>query len=165
MSTLDSARCLAEREFHIYIYIYIYIYVHIRTSKSTSIPAPSLSCSLLQSILTMPYLNNYKAPVVEIPRDCHLHTPEADYDHNYVFEVQCLQSDRVELRPFIVRPTSPLFIDSRTRQPIYCYIIKQRSGTRLVTDDSRQSTLNCSMMGYWPGLKLGNGSRCRNSLS
>ena len=29
-------------------------------------------------------------------------TPESEYDHNYIFEVQMLKSDRVELRPFIV---------------------------------------------------------------
>lgn len=48
------------------------------------------------------YVNNYKAPSADIPRDCHLHTPPEEYDHNYIFEVKPLQSDRVEMRPFIV---------------------------------------------------------------
>jgi len=49
------------------------------------------------------YLNNYEAPSTDIPRDCHLHTPLEEYDHNYIFGVKPLRSDRVEMRPFIVR--------------------------------------------------------------
>ena len=50
----------------------------------------------------MSYLNNYKPASANIPRDCHQHTPKEEYDHNYVFEVKALRSDRVELLPFIV---------------------------------------------------------------
>jgi hypothetical protein len=48
------------------------------------------------------YKNTYTPPKVVI-NDYHPDTPEDEYDHNFVFEVKGLQSDRVELRPFIVR--------------------------------------------------------------
>jgi hypothetical protein len=52
------------------------------------------------------YRNSYSAPKVVID-DYHPETPEDEYDHNYVFDVKALRSDRVELRPFIA---SPLFV-------------------------------------------------------
>jgi len=47
------------------------------------------------------YKNTYTPPKVEI-NDYHPETPEDEYDHNFVFEVKALKSERVELRPFIV---------------------------------------------------------------
>lgn len=38
--------------------------------------------------------------------DLHAATAEDEYDHNYVFEVKRLRSDRVELRPFTVSRVS-----------------------------------------------------------
>jgi hypothetical protein len=49
------------------------------------------------------YKNTYTPPKVEI-NDYHPDTPEDEYDHNFVFEVKALKSERVELRPFIVSP-------------------------------------------------------------
>jgi hypothetical protein len=49
------------------------------------------------------YKNTYTPTKVEID-DYHPDTPEDDYDHNFVFEVKALKSERVELRPFIVGP-------------------------------------------------------------
>ena len=51
------------------------------------------------------YKNSYTLPKVVID-DYHETTPEEEYDHNFVFEVKALRSDRVELRPFIVRDAS-----------------------------------------------------------
>ncbi|RSH91034.1 hypothetical protein EHS25_010210 [Saitozyma podzolica] len=48
----------------------------------------------------MPFLNKYAAPSGSLPRDIHLHTPLEEYDFNYVFPVETLRSDRVELRPY-----------------------------------------------------------------
>jgi hypothetical protein len=48
------------------------------------------------------YKNTYTPPKVVI-NDYHPDTPEDEYDHDFVFEVKGLESDRVELRPFIVR--------------------------------------------------------------
>jgi hypothetical protein len=53
----------------------------------------------------MPFLNKYAAPSGSLPRDIHLHTPLEEYDFNYVFPVETLRSDRVELRPYTVRLT------------------------------------------------------------
>ena len=50
-----------------------------------------------------PYLNKYKPPPSIPPRELHKHTPVESYDLNFVFDVRILRSDRVELRPFIVR--------------------------------------------------------------
>jgi hypothetical protein len=47
------------------------------------------------------YKNTYTPPKLEI-NDYHPDTPEDEYDHNFVFEVKALKSERVELRPFIV---------------------------------------------------------------
>jgi len=47
------------------------------------------------------YKNTYSPPKVEI-NDYHPDTTEDEYDHNFVFEVKALKSERVELRPFIV---------------------------------------------------------------
>jgi hypothetical protein len=47
------------------------------------------------------YKNSYTPPKVEINK-YHPETPEDEYDHNFVFEVKALKSERVELRPFIV---------------------------------------------------------------
>lgn len=60
----------------------------------------------------MTYLNFYQHPTSNLPKDIHLNTPPDQYDFNYVFEVKKLKSDRVELRPLVVRP-APLSI-SRT---------------------------------------------------
>lgn len=51
----------------------------------------------------MPYLNSYQHPTPNLPKDIHLNTPPDEYDVNYVFEVKELKSDRVELRPLVVR--------------------------------------------------------------
>jgi hypothetical protein len=50
------------------------------------------------------YKNTYTQPASLKLRDDELNgdTPEEEYDHNYVFEVKALRSDRVELRPFVV---------------------------------------------------------------
>lgn len=53
------------------------------------------------------YKNSYSPPTVKID-NFHENTPEDEYDHNYVFEVKALKSERVELRPFIV--SSKLFV-------------------------------------------------------
>lgn len=50
------------------------------------------------------YKNSYSRPT---PPTIAVHelqgsTPAEEYDHNFVFEVKELKSDRVELRPFIV---------------------------------------------------------------
>jgi len=47
------------------------------------------------------YKNSYIPPKVVIS-DFHPDTPEDEYDHNFVFDVKALRSDRVELRPFVV---------------------------------------------------------------
>lgn len=60
----------------------------------------------------MTYLNFYQHPTSNLPKDIHLNTPPDQYDFNYVFEVKKLKSDRIELRPLVVRP-APLSI-SRT---------------------------------------------------
>ncbi|GMK57360.1 hypothetical protein CspeluHIS016_0401940 [Cutaneotrichosporon spelunceum] len=49
----------------------------------------------------MPYINNYKAPSVDVETNCHLETKPEDYDFNFMFDVKPLRSDRVELRPFV----------------------------------------------------------------
>jgi hypothetical protein len=59
------------------------------------------------------YKNTYTPPKVVID-DLHSETPEDEYDHNFVFEVKDLRSDRVELRPFIVsysdHPTTQAYL-------------------------------------------------------
>ena len=57
------------------------------------------------------YKNSYTPPKIVIS-DYHPDTPEDEYDHNFVFDVKALRSDRVELRPFIV--SSLLVIHSGT---------------------------------------------------
>lgn len=52
--------------------------------------------------MTSTFLNSYRRPSPDLPRDLHLHIPAEEYDHNYVFEVKTLRSDRVELRPYVV---------------------------------------------------------------
>lgn len=47
------------------------------------------------------YRNDYSPPTGKVDT-YHEATVEDEYDHNFVFEVKALQSDRVELRPFIV---------------------------------------------------------------
>lgn len=49
------------------------------------------------------YKNDYKAPVVDVPPNVHLETKAEDYDLNFCLPVKVLRSDRLELRPFIVR--------------------------------------------------------------
>lgn len=67
----------------------------------------------------MPFLNKYAAPSGSLPKDIHLHTPLEEYDFNYVFPVETLRSDRVELRPYTVRPTPhPSFYPDPT--PLLC---------------------------------------------
>jgi hypothetical protein len=55
---------------------------------------------------SMAFLNTYKPPVVDVPRDIHSTTPPEEYDHNFMFEVRTLRSDRVEMRPFVVSYSS-----------------------------------------------------------
>ncbi|WWC66433.1 uncharacterized protein I206_100335 [Kwoniella pini CBS 10737] len=57
------------------------------------------------------YLNTYSPKKVDVPRDIHLHTPPEEYDYNFCFEVKELQSDRVQLRPFVPSLHAQLFID------------------------------------------------------
>jgi hypothetical protein len=47
------------------------------------------------------YKNSYQPPN-QVIETYHEDTPEDEYDHNFVFEVKALKSERVELRPFIV---------------------------------------------------------------
>jgi hypothetical protein len=49
------------------------------------------------------YLNTYRRPTPSVPDDVHLNTPPEAYDFNFPFEVKLLSSDRVQLRPFVVR--------------------------------------------------------------
>lgn len=49
------------------------------------------------------FVNAYKPPQLVIPRGIHAETPLSEYDFNYCFDVKTLRSDRVELRPFLVR--------------------------------------------------------------
>jgi hypothetical protein len=49
------------------------------------------------------FVNNYKAPETSIPKGIHGDTPIEKYDFNYCFDIKTLRSDRVELRPFLVR--------------------------------------------------------------
>lgn len=51
------------------------------------------------------YSNSYQAATGAVD-DLHAATAEDEYDHNYVFEVKRLRSDRVELRPFTVSRVS-----------------------------------------------------------
>lgn len=54
------------------------------------------------------YRNDYKPPA-PIPKEelhCNDTTPEDKYDFYFVHEVDLLKSDRVELRPFVVSPSS-----------------------------------------------------------
>lgn len=50
----------------------------------------------------MSFVNNYKPPTAPSP-DANRNTPAEAYDFNYFFEPKLLKSDRVELRPFVVR--------------------------------------------------------------
>ena len=49
------------------------------------------------------FVNSYKAPETNIAKGIHGDTPVEEYDFNYCFDIQTLRSDRVELRPFLVR--------------------------------------------------------------
>jgi len=49
------------------------------------------------------FVNRYKAPESSIPKGIHGATPIEEYDLNYCFDIKTLRSDRVELRPFLVR--------------------------------------------------------------
>ena len=60
------------------------------------------SHSILAEAMSKTYKNSYTPPKAVID-DYHETTPDEEYDHNFVFEVKALRSDRVELRPFIVR--------------------------------------------------------------
>jgi len=48
------------------------------------------------------FVNTYSPSIPDIPSDIHLHTPPEQYDFNFVFPVQNIRSNRVELRPFVV---------------------------------------------------------------
>jgi hypothetical protein len=74
------------------------------------------------------YRNDYSPPTGKVDA-YHEDTIEDEYDHNFVFEVKALQSDRVELRPFIVsikpdilapRPYFMLILSPRYTRS-YCY--------------------------------------------
>ena len=49
------------------------------------------------------FVNRYKAIENSIPNGIHGDTPIEEYDFNYCFDIKTLRSDRVELRPFLVR--------------------------------------------------------------
>jgi hypothetical protein len=49
------------------------------------------------------FVNGYKAPETSIPKGIHGVTPIEEYDFNYCFDIKTIRSDRVELRPFLVR--------------------------------------------------------------
>ena len=51
----------------------------------------------------MSHTNTYESPSSVIPPDVHALTTEDEYDHYFMFPVKTLESDRMELRPFIVR--------------------------------------------------------------
>jgi len=53
------------------------------------------------------FVNKYKAPETNIAKGIHGDTPVEEYDFNYCFDIKTLRSDRVELRPFLVRHSSP----------------------------------------------------------
>ena len=57
----------------------------------------------VESMADETFLNTYQAPKVQIPRGVHASTSLSEYDFNYCFEIKTLRSDRVELRPFLVR--------------------------------------------------------------
>lgn len=48
------------------------------------------------------YKNDYKPPATTATHNIHLETPVEEYDLNYVYPVIPLESDKVELRPYIV---------------------------------------------------------------
>lgn len=74
--------------------------------------------------MTEVFTNTYSPIVPSIAPDVHLHTPPSEYDFNFVFPVQLLRSDRIELRPFVVSslPHSQLWFPrspARVNSPHY----------------------------------------------
>ncbi|KAK1925777.1 acyl-CoA N-acyltransferase [Papiliotrema laurentii] len=65
----------------------------------------------------MAYLNQYTPPATPIPKGCHLDTPADQYDHNYVFPVTKLSSDRLEMRPFIPSEHAQLLFEGLQAYP------------------------------------------------
>ncbi|ORY25657.1 acyl-CoA N-acyltransferase [Naematelia encephala] len=63
------------------------------------------------------FRNSYTPPNVIIPPGLHLDTPVEEYDYNYVFEVDTLRSDRVELRPFTPSLHAQPLYDSLKKYP------------------------------------------------
>ncbi|ODN80005.1 hypothetical protein L202_03870 [Cryptococcus amylolentus CBS 6039] len=65
------------------------------------------------------YTNNYTPPPPppKIPQDIHLHTPPEEYDFNYIFPVQLLKSNRVELRPLVPSLHARLYCDGIVKYP------------------------------------------------
>lgn len=70
------------------------------------------------------YKNTYTPPKVVID-DLHAETPEDEYDQNFVFEVKALQSDRVELRPFIVGVETSILIELMEKPSIHSQLLLQ----------------------------------------
>lgn len=60
----------------------------------------------------MTFVNKYTAAGGARLPNVHLDTPQDDYDFNFVFPVDVLRSDRIELRPFVV---STAMTDGRIR--------------------------------------------------
>lgn len=78
------------------------------------IPPDSLSTDAMSSPM-----NNYTKPTaMELRQDeLHADTSVEEYDHNYIYDVVTLSSDRVELRPLVVSTSilsdvSPLLLAS-----------------------------------------------------
>lgn len=64
--------------------------------------------------MTEVFVNKYKATEASIPKGIHESTPLEEYDFNYCFEIKTLRSDRVELRPFLVRTSAFHCLDQLT---------------------------------------------------
>lgn len=60
------------------------------------------------------YKNTYKASAPVITQNIHLDTPPEEYDFNYCGEIKVLRSDRVELRPYVVRSRTRCTDTART---------------------------------------------------
>lgn len=58
------------------------------------------------------FKNSYQLTKPEEVGDINADTPEDEYDHNFMFDVVSLRSERVELRPFIVSCKSHLMSTS-----------------------------------------------------
>jgi hypothetical protein len=63
--------------------------------------------------------NTYKPPIPPTLVGDVLAVPASEYDHNHVFDVKLLRTDRVELRPFVVC-LSGLYVMLTTSAVVTC---------------------------------------------